>query len=59
MGGPLLTLVAPFLVAPFLFALGLVRFVVPLPKNWRRTRNREAVEHDPSAVSQRMVRPGS
>ncbi len=48
MGGPLLTL-----IAPFLFALGLVRLVLPLPTSWWRTRNREAVEDDPSAVSQR------
>ena len=47
MGGPLLTLIAPFLVA-----LGLVRLVVPLPKSWWRTRDREAAEDDPSAVSQ-------
>ena len=48
MGGPLLTL-----IAPFLFALGLVRLVLPLPMGWWRTRTSRTVEADPSMVSQR------
>ena len=52
MGGPLLTL-----IAPFLFALGLVRLVLPLPIGWWRTRTSRTVEGDPSMVSQR-TEPG-
>ena len=47
MGGPLLTL-----IAPFLFALGLVRLVLPLPKGRWRTETSRTVEGDPSMVSQ-------
>ena len=47
-GGPLLTL-----IAPFLFALGLVRLILPLPTDRWRTRTSRTVEADPSMVSQR------
>ena len=46
MGGPLLTL-----IAPFLFALGLVRLVLPLPMGWWPTRTSGTVGDDSPAVS--------